>query len=79
MPAVNQNPLTIKYRTRLAAAMLLESRGYLWAKRRYHDHIGALSLDGLADLEKAFASFGTLHARGVARYVREMMQHLKAA
>ena len=77
MPAVNQNPLTIKYRTRLAAAMLLEARGYFWAKRRYQAHMESLCFEILVQLEKTFNKFGTLHARGVARYIRELRNSLK--
>ena len=73
MSAVNQNPLTIKYRTRLAAAMLLETQGYMFAKNQLCEIISALSIEELKQLETANIKFGTLHARGVAKYVRELI------
>lgn len=73
MPEVNQNPLTIKYRTRLAAAMLLEARGYMFAKNQLCEIISALSIEELKQLEMANIKYGTLHARGVAKYIRELI------
>ena len=73
MPEVNQNPLTIKYRTRLAAAMLLEAQGYVFAKTKLSEVISALSTEELKQLEMANIKYGTLRARGVAKYVRELI------
>lgn len=72
MPAVNQNPLTIKYRTRLAAAMLIEAKGYLHAKESASDSLNGLSSDDLLLLEKAYLKIGTLYMRGRARFVHEL-------
>lgn len=73
MSQVNNAPLTIKYRTCLAAAMLLEAQGYMFAQNQLSEILSDLSNEELKQLEMANIKYGTLHTRGVARYIRNII------
>jgi hypothetical protein len=69
--------LTKKYFTRVRAAMMLEYKGYMTAKRRYAAHLSKFTLEDLIEAETVFRSSSFYHGRGVARYIRELIEKRK--
>lgn len=79
MKEVNQKPLTIKYRTRLAAAMIIETEGYFVTRVLLRESLKRLNVEDLIELKKAYMGFKDLHMRGAAKYVDELITRMKAA